>query len=528
MKTLVKLFVVILMAQVSTAGFVSDSTSALNEASETVTSSVSGNIQSLVDATSNINASVLLKALNITKDGILSLNNLIQTLNLPSNLNVNNILDSLNITVSDGKVDLKEVFQNFNLTNVSFPEVLSLLNVTISNGVLDFSNLIENIESHASLSDFVRSLTIHTTEDGRYDFIRLALKYCRKVLIYSVTTEDGYILEIYRIPGDGKVVLLSHGILNTADDFMIRGETSLIYLLAEEGFDVWVITYRGSRYSRKHVTLDPDTDKRKFFNYSMNELGKKDLKAIIDLVLNTTETDRLSLIGHSEGTSAAFILFSSIPEYNDVIELFVALSPVADLSDSGLALTTTIRIGPVLNEILLAFGVEEILGYESLPRKLFQFLCSQGKVGYELCYNVIFGALSGYDPAQVALKFFLTILGHFPAGTSRHNLIHYVQLGNSGRFAEYDYGSKNEAYYGSKLPPIYDLSKVSCKVSMYMSKNDQIVGLKAAARVRDQLPNVVGYHIVDYDLFSHTDFIYAENAHEQVYEQVISELMENN
>ncbi|XP_047030082.1 lipase member K-like [Helicoverpa zea] len=527
MKTLVKLFVVILIVHGSTAGFVSNGLSALKNASETVKSSVSGKIESLANATSNISASILLKALHITENGILNLNNLIQGLSLPGS-NLKDIVSSLNISVSDdGEVDLKDIFQNVNLSSVNIPDVLSLLNVTISNGVLDFSNLIKNIASHASLSDFVSALTVQTTEDGQLDFTGLALKYIGEVLTYSVTTEDGYILEIYRIPGKGKPVVISHGLMCTADDFIIRGETSLVYKLAQEGFDVWIITYRGSKYSRKHIELNPDTDKKAFFNYSMDDMGKKDLKAVIDLVLSTTGADSLSLIGHSEGTSAAFILFSSIAEYADVIDLFIALSPVADLSDSGLALTATIRLGPAINKILLAFGVEELLGFDSLERRLFQFLCSQGKIGYELCYNGIFGALSGYDPDQLNLEFFHTLLGHYPAGTSRKNLIHYVQVGNNNRFAQFDYGSKNDEYYGSEIPPLYDLSKVTCRVSMYMSRNDQIVGLKAAANVRDQLPNVVGYHIVEYDPFSHTDFTYAENAHEQVYEQIISELYGN-
>jgi lysosomal acid lipase/cholesteryl ester hydrolase len=39
--------------------------------------------------------------------------------------------------------------------------------------------------------------------------------------------------------------------------------------------------------------------------------------------------DDLIYIGHSMGTTALFVMLSEMPEYNEKIKLFIALAPVA-------------------------------------------------------------------------------------------------------------------------------------------------------------------------------------------------------
>jgi predicted alpha/beta hydrolase len=66
---------------------------------------------------------------------------------------------------------------------------------------------------------------------------------------------------------------------------MLNGENSLAYVLANAGYDVWLGNNRGNIYSRKHQTLNPDKDTAKFFDFSFYELGKYDLPANVDYIL---------------------------------------------------------------------------------------------------------------------------------------------------------------------------------------------------------------------------------------------------
>lgn len=376
-----------------------------------------------------------------------------------------------------------------------------------------------DLKEASTLSSLDLNMTLRgIPQDGALDFRDLSAKYNHPAGEHFIITEDGYNLTMFHIPGDKeRPVLLAHGIFDTSDGWILRGNHSLVYMLAEEGYDVWIMNQRGNRYARRHVKLDPE--RPEFWDFSVHELAIYDLPACIDYVLKRTGQAQLSLIGFSEGTSMGYVLAATRPEYNKKIRCFMCLAPVAYLHNTLGQMKLWLIMGGFLDKIL---PVNEMLGFYSYIKGMVNFICTQLILGYEICYAGVMSNLIGPNLAAINKSFFEAIMGHFPAGTSKKNLVHFAQIGMSETLSYYDYGfAKNMILYGSGKPPLYDLGKVTMDVYLISCRNDRVSTIEDVRQLAGELPNVQEWIVLEDEKCNHLDHLWAEDAHLYEYPRIL-------
>lgn len=76
----------------------------------------------------------------------------------------------------------------------------------------------------------------------------------------------------------------------------------------------------------------------------LDEPIRHDLPEAIDYVLEKRKRRNLHLVAVSKGTTIAFGLLSSMPEYNQKVRMFVAIVPVTYLEEPVLGLQALIAL----------------------------------------------------------------------------------------------------------------------------------------------------------------------------------------
>lgn len=366
-------------------------------------------------------------------------------------------------------------------------------------------------------------------EDADLDFIGLTKKYGYPTETHTVTTEDGYILTMFRITkgikcnGDVKKtpVVMMHGVMDSSDAFIISGpDSGLGYVLADECYEIWLANHRGNTYSRKHVHYSADKHSAKYWNFTFNEHGIYDLKAVVDYVLDYTKSKKVSYIGHSQGTTQFFVLASELPEYNEKIAVSVALAPIAWLDNMKAALLKVIALADrEIKAFLDLFGTKALFNRDDATDKFLELLCRL--VPKPACSSLIFLGFGG-DPKLISKKTIQAIFGYYPTATSVKNLVHFAQIVNSKQFRKYDYGSEqNFEIYGTNEPPEYNVSRITAPVALLCSTGDLLSSTKDVAKLRPYLQNEVHYSEMGLR-WGHTHYVWAKTVPSEIAPTVLN------
>ncbi|KAM7278294.1 hypothetical protein ACFE04_005428 [Oxalis oulophora] len=349
---------------------------------------------------------------------------------------------------------------------------------------------------------------------------------------HYVTTSDGYILNLQRIPegragssnGSGVTkrppVLIQHGVLVDGMTWLLNPpDQNLPLILADQGYDVWIANTRGTRFSRKHVSLDANDPA--FWNWSWDELVTFDLPAFFDYVYNQTDHQKIDYVGHSLGTLLALASFSEGRQV-DKLKSAALLSPIAYLSHMTTVLGA-LAARAFIGEITTLFGLAEFNPKGGEPvSQLLNIICSYPGVD---CYDYL-TAITGKNCCLNGSTVDLFIKNE-PQSTSTKNMVHLAQTVRNGVVAKFNYGRAdfNMMHYGETNPPVYNLSNIPRDLPIFVSYG----GRDSLADTRDVelLLDSFKFHDVDklsvqyIKDYAHADFIMGVNAKDLVYNQFL-------
>jgi lysosomal acid lipase/cholesteryl ester hydrolase len=311
-------------------------------------------------------------------------------------------------------------------------------------------------------------------------------KYGIPVEEHWVTTEDGYILAIFRMSRPGApVLLLQHGILCSAWHWMVNSPSIAPAIqLYHEGYDIWLTNTRGNTYSRNHTTLDPKHNKE-FWNFTFAEMGRFDVPANIEYVLKQTKKPTLTFMGWSQGVTQFFVSMTDpkVKAYVDkTVNLFVAMNPVTWMKHQTAKLFTVVT-DIHLDQMWDEFFPYGFLNWKSAPAEA-QLACKLTKGA--ICEGVvdIIAGNSSLDTAGAIEN----LTAHFPAGVSAKELVHYAQSIRSNYFRDFDYGKRgNMKQYGRATPPEYDMTKISVPTALFCGDKDTMADVDDVATLVEHI-----------------------------------------
>lgn len=370
----------------------------------------------------------------------------------------------------------------------------------------------------------VRSLlTDASSAPGLCDSIIKGAGYpCEEI---TVSTSDGFLLGLQHVPygvagltnltQKRPPVFLQHGLTQGGDDWVLNSPAqSLAYILADQGFDVWIGNLRGTRFSHGHITLSPND--WRFWDWSIDEHASIDMPTMVGYVQRATASP-VYYVGHSQGTMMALAAMSdSETGVSDMVKAAVLLAPIAYMQHMKSQLLS-VSVDLMLDKIIGIFGTREFNLNNEVGEKLLDLACAEPNV---FC-NDLLRAYTGPDCCFNNSRA-LYYLQWEPQSTSTKNLQHLAQMIRSGKFEKFDYGwLGNIVHYRQGTPPQYDLAGIPSSTNMFLVSGgqDALADSSDVQRLQGELTCQVQSLVLP--SYGHADFVVGTQAYVDVYNPVI-------
>ncbi|CAJ0937935.1 unnamed protein product, partial [Mesorhabditis belari] len=288
------------------------------------------------------------------------------------------------------------------------------------------------------------------------DFLGIAKRWDYYAEEHFVTTDDGYILRVHRIPNKRfqtgvpnclrPTVFLQHGMEGSSASWILNlPDQSAGFVFADAGFDVWIGNFRGNVYAKNHTKLDPTS--HEFWQFSWDQMGSQDLPAMLKYVIGQTGAQQLYYVAHSMGTMAAFAEFSHNHDLEALVREFYALGPVASVAHIKGLLAWMADRYQLIQDLLDVLGIDQFLPPSFLTEIIAEDVCEDADT-YKVCDNLLFlisGTSQQLNETRVPVY-----LNHMPAA------------------------AENQKHYGQPVPPEYHVEDMTLPVHLYWGYNDTL------------------------------------------------------
>ncbi|KAK2077434.1 hypothetical protein QBZ16_004279 [Prototheca wickerhamii] len=360
---------------------------------------------------------------------------------------------------------------------------------------------------------------------------------------HFVTTSDGYVLGVYRIPHGrerpgsvpGPPVLLQHGLLDSSATWVLNEpDESLAFILADAGYDVWLGNSRGNAFSRNHTGLSPDS--AAFWAFTMDEMALLDVPALLEHVRRATGAAKVAYVGHSQGSALALAALSA----RGSPAARASLGPLALLAPAFF--TQDVASGPL--RALAALDADALLelmgGPEFVPGRaavalLLERTCDASPL---VCASAL-AAVCGFSSVNVDERRLARYAAYAPSGTSSRDVAHWsqaVRAASPEGLRAYDWGGRcwtalglprscNRRVYGQDEPPAYapwrDEPGTFPPVALIYGEEDKLADPADVARLAAALPPGSRRLVRGVPTFEHLDFVWGTTAKDLVYPHVL-------
>lgn len=193
--------------------------------------------------------------------------------------------------------------------------------------------------------------------------------------IIPVTADDGTILNLHHVTGErpptrGPVVLV-HGAGVRANIFRPPGQTTLVDMLVDDGWDVWLENWRAS------IDVAPNT-------WTLDEAAVYDHPALIRTVVAETGADTVKAVVHCQG-STSFAMSAAaglLPEVTTIVSNAVSLHPrIPGISNAKIK-TFTPAVGRFTQYISPRWGLDA-------PNLLAKAVVGVVRLTHHECDNIV-------------------------------------------------------------------------------------------------------------------------------------------